>query len=197
MVAQTTPGLTILTNLLNEFSARLSIDGSSRILVTDATVARHLVEMTRSIATPYGPKFTIASAEPGVPQDVGDLGPNVMTEQITNMDGKMDHFTHAVTDVSLASGRTCMDIMKWAKYALKPKGILVVVALKQPEEGGKELADRLRGESKGRVSGLGDVLEYAGFERGKIKVMERNAEVYGKAVEAEVVLAMKWDQLTA
>ncbi|KAK4898391.1 hypothetical protein LTR27_003987 [Elasticomyces elasticus] len=198
MATQTTPGLTILTNLLNEFSARLSIDGSSRILVTDATVARHLVEMTRSIATPYGPKFTIASAEPGVSSvNVDDLGPNVTTEQITNMDGKMDHFTHAVTDVSLASGRTCMEIMKWAKYALKPKGILVVVALKQPEEGGKELADRLRGESKGRVSGLGDVLEYAGFERGKIKVMERSAEVDGKGVEAEVVLAMKWDQLTA
>jgi len=197
MSASTPPGLTILTNLLNEFSSRLSIDGSSRILVTDATVARHLVEMTKSIATPFGPKFTIAVAEPGASVDVDDLGPNVITEQITDMTGKMDTFTHAVTDVSRASGRTCMEIMKWAKYALQPKGILVVVALKQTEDGGKELGERLKGESKGRVAGLGDVLEFAGFERGKIKVMDRTANVDGKEAEAEVVLAMKWDQLTA
>ncbi|TKA73338.1 hypothetical protein B0A55_06780, partial [Friedmanniomyces simplex] len=154
----TNPGLTILTNLLQEFAARLSIDGSSRLLVTDPTVARHLVEMTREIATAYGPKFTIAVAgEPHPSTDgVEELGPNVSAERIEDLTGKMDHFTHAVADVSLASGRTCMEVVKWAKYALQPKGVLVVVALKRMGGGegtgdgegeeGVELGERLRRE---------------------------------------------------
>ncbi|KAK1057253.1 hypothetical protein LTR74_014304 [Friedmanniomyces endolithicus] len=190
----TTPALPVLTAVLEEFAARLNIDGSSRILVTDPTLARHLVEMTRPIATAYGPKFTIAVAGPQPATSTGteDLGPNVTTELITELEGKMDHFTHALADVSLASGKTCMEIMKWARYALQPKGILVAVALLKTGDG-RELGERLRGESKGRVGGLGDVLDFAGFERGKVRVMERG-EGEGKA---EVVLAMKWDQLTA
>ncbi|KAK0901143.1 hypothetical protein LTR57_020285 [Friedmanniomyces endolithicus] len=193
----TTPALPILTSVLEEFAARLNIDGSSRILVTDPTLARHLVEMTRPIATAYGPKFTIAVAAPqqnppATSTAEGDLGPNVTTELITELEGKMDHFTHALADVSLASGKTCMEIMKWARYALQPKGILVAVALLKTGDG-RELGQRLRGESKGRLGGLGDVLDFAGFERGKVRVMERG-EGEGRA---EVVLAMKWDQLTA
>ncbi|KAK0941027.1 hypothetical protein LTR29_007445 [Friedmanniomyces endolithicus] len=192
----TTPALPILTAVLEEFAARLNIDGSSRILITDPTLAHHLVEMTRPIATAYGPKFTIAVANgpTQTPTATGgeDLGPNVTTELITALESKMDHFTHALADVSLASGKTCMEIMKWARYALQPKGILVAVALLKTAEG-RELGERLRGESKGRVGGLGDVLDFAGFERGKVRVMERG-EGEGKA---EVVLAMKWDQLTA
>ncbi|KAK1811171.1 hypothetical protein LTR12_014468 [Friedmanniomyces endolithicus] len=189
----TTPALPVLTAVLEEFAARLNIDGSSRILVTDPTLARHLVETTRPIATAHGPKFTIAVAGPQTPTSTGeDLGPNVTTELITELEGKMDHFTHALADVSLASGKTCMEIMKWARYALQPKGILVAVALLKTGDG-RELGERLRGESKGRVGGLGDVLDFAGFERGKVRVMERG-EGEGRA---EVVLAMKWDQLTA
>ncbi|KAK1066111.1 hypothetical protein LTR33_011673 [Friedmanniomyces endolithicus] len=194
----TTPALPILTSVLEEFAARLNIDGSSRILVTDPTLARHLVEMTRPIATAYGPKFTIAVASAGPQQTPsatsgeGDLGPNVTTELITAMESKMDHFTHALADVSLASGKTCMEIMKWARYALQPKGIFVAVALLKTGDG-RELGERLRGESKGRVGGLGDVLDFAVFERGKVRVMERG-EGEGRA---EVVLSMKWDQLTA
>jgi len=111
MSSSTNPGLTILTSVLEEFKDRLSIDGSSRILVTDATVAKHLVDMTKDIATPYGPKFTIATAEPGGASNAEDLGPNVATEMISDLTGSMDHFTHAVTDVSRASGKTCMEIM--------------------------------------------------------------------------------------
>jgi len=192
MSTSTNPGLSILTTLLEEFKARLSIDGSSRILVTDATVAKHLVDMTKDISTPYGPKFTIATAEPGAASNAEDLGPNVATESIQDLTPKMDHFTHAITDVSRASGKTCMEIMKWAKYALQPKGILVVVALKRTEEEG-DFVERMKGQSKGRVNSLGDVLEWAGFERGKIKSMDRGQG----ETEAEAVLAMKWDQLTA
>jgi len=192
MSTSTNPGLSILTTVLEEFKARLSIDGSSRILVTDATVAKHLVDMTKDISTPYGPKFTIATAEPGAASNAEDLGPNVATESIQDLTPKMDHFTHAITDVSRASGKTCMEIMKWAKYALQPKGILVVVALKRTEEEG-DFVERMKGQSKGRVNSLGDVLEWAGFERGKIKSMDRGQG----ETEAEAVLAMKWDQLTA
>ena len=192
MSTSTNPGLSILTTLLEEFKARLSIDGSSRILVTDATVAKHLVDMTKDISTPYGPKFTIATAEPGAASNAEDLGPNVAFESIQDLTPKMDHFTHAITDVSRASGKTCMEIMKWAKYALQPKGILVVVALKRTEEEG-DFVERMKGQSKGRVNSLGDVLEWAGFERGKIKSMDRGQG----ETEAEAVLAMKWDQLTA
>ncbi|KAK3109986.1 hypothetical protein LTR53_016193 [Teratosphaeriaceae sp. CCFEE 6253] len=195
MSTSTNPGLAILTSVLEEFKDRLSIDGSSRILLTDATVAKHLVALTRDISTPYGPTFTIATAEPGAatsPGEQEDLGPNVEVKQIADLTGKMDHFTHALTDVSRASGKTCMEIMKWAKYALQPKGILVVVALKRTEAEG-DFVERMQGQSKGRVSSLGDVLEWAGFERGKVRSMTRGEG----AGEAEVVLAMKWDQLTA
>lgn len=52
-------------------------------------------------------------------------------------------------------------------------------------------------QSKGKITKFTDVLEFAGFERGRIKSMEMSAEVGGKNVDAEVVLAMKWDQLSA
>lgn len=35
-----------------------------------------------------------------------------------------------------------------------------------------------------------------GFERGKIRSFEKSSDAGGKKVDAEVVLAMKWDQLT-
>ena len=96
MSTSTSPGLTVLTSVLEEFKDRLSIDGGSRILLTDATVAKHLVEMTKDISTPYGPKFTIATAEPGAADNAGDLGPNVAVEIITNLTQSMDHVRESV-----------------------------------------------------------------------------------------------------
>ncbi len=188
------PGTKILLDVLTEFKDRVSIDGGSRILVTDATIAKVVSDMVADISTPYGPKFTIATAGPitssGSSQE--SLGPLIAHESIADLQSKMDHFTHALTDVSYADGKTAMEIMKWAKYALQPKGICVVVALKETEQG--KFTERMQSQSKNRISNLSDILEWAGFERGKIRGMERSA---GNGKEAEVVLAMKWDQLTA
>ncbi|KAK3676271.1 hypothetical protein LTR78_004022 [Recurvomyces mirabilis] len=187
------PALTILLDILTEYKDRIAIDGSSRILVTDATVAQKLAEQHKDISTPYGPTFTVASAAGGAGEGTKteDLGQNITVEAMDSLMPKMDYFTHAITDVSLADGKTVMEIMKWAKYALKPKGIAVVVALKRTEAG--EFKERMLAQSKQRIADLGDIFEFAGFETGKVRRLERGS---GEA-EAEVVLGMKWDQLTA
>ncbi|EMC99392.1 hypothetical protein BAUCODRAFT_401900 [Baudoinia panamericana UAMH 10762] len=196
MTSNEATGLAILADVLSEYRDRISIDGSSKILCTSATVAKHVAEQVKDISTPYGPKFTVVSKD----SQTSELGPNITSEPMDGLMAKMDYFSHAITDVSAEDGRSCMEIMKWAKYALQPKGIAVVIALKKQGDAGAEetdLRDRIVKQSKGRVQSLSDVLESAGFETGKIRSTERSVEVEGKRVEAELVLAMKWDQLTA
>ncbi|KAK5105649.1 hypothetical protein LTR62_002633 [Meristemomyces frigidus] len=189
------PGLEILLDVLTEYHARLSIDYSSHILVTSPALAKTLAERYSDISTPYGPKFTVATVGPDTASSASAgetevLGQNVTTEPMEGLMGKMDFFTHAITDVSLASGGTVMEVMKWANYALRPKGIAVVIAMEAvPEMKGGRFGERMKAESKGRVAGLVEIFEYAGFETGKVRRVERDG--------AQVVIGMKWDQLTA
>lgn len=118
----------------------------------------------------------------------------------------MDHYTHAVFGVQSEDPKFILSGLKYVKYALRPKGYAVVISVrmesKQLGEGddGKfqvGLEDKLKYQSKGKVNSLSEVLEYAGFEKGRVRSFEKSASVEGKEVRAEVVLAMKWDQLTA
>ncbi|RMX90390.1 hypothetical protein D0869_00142 [Hortaea werneckii] len=225
----------ILRQVFAEYSSRLSIDGGSKLLVSDTATALQIADVTKDIRTPYGPRITIAtrgqetaspsssssgSVEGGptpsaVPEDL-----NCTAEPLDSLTAKMDHFTHAVFVVNgTEDPKFVMQGFKWMHYALRPKGVAIVVALKVEsgksegngedgggsgggggEEGGFTvgLEDKILYQTKGRAKGLGDVLEFAGFERGKIRSWEVGTEgVFGgRKREGNVVLAMKWDQLT-
>ncbi|GAB1741809.1 hypothetical protein NU219Hw_g7217t1 [Hortaea werneckii] len=228
MVAQDSPTSDILRQVFAEYASRLSIDGGSKLLVSDTPTALQIADLTKDIRTPYGPHITIATrgqetASSGsggggpatgtnVPEDV-----NCTAEPLDSLTAKMDHFTHAVFIVSgTEDPKFVMQGFKWMHYALRPKGVAVVVALKvesgksegDGDGGGSSsgeggcytvgLEDKILYQTKGRAKGLGDVLEFAGFERGKIRSWEVGTEgVFGgRKREGSVVLAMKWDQLT-
>lgn len=190
----------VLKQILDEFGGRISIDGGSKVLVSDLNIAKALYETTEDVRTPYGPLLTIASREQGTAES-SQLPQN--TDQIQADKLKMDFYTHAVFGVSSEDPKYVLEGLKHMIYAMQPKGYAVVIALRQQtgqaEDGNfvVDLVDKMAYQSKGKIAKFTDVLEFAGFERGRIKSMEKSVEVGGKKVDAEVVLAMKWDQLSA
>lgn len=116
----------------------------------------------------------------------------------------MDTYTHAVFGVQSEDPKFILSGLKYMKYALRPKGYAIVISVKMESkklEGDEKfqvgLEDKLKYQSKGKINSLSEVLEYAGFERGRVRSLEKSATVEGREVQAEVILAMKWDQLTA
>lgn len=190
----------LLKQILDEYGGRLSIDGGSKVLVSDLNIAQALFETTEHVRTPYGPLLTIASREAGS-TDSSKLPAN--TDQIQADKLAMDHYSHAVFGVSSEDPKYVLEGIKYMIHAMQPKGYAVVIALRQQTGQGADgnfivdLVDKMKYQSKGKITKFTDVLEFAGFERGRIKSMEMSADVGGEKVEAEVVLAMKWDQLTA
>lgn len=59
----------VLKDVLDEFGGRISIDGGSKVLVSDLNIAQALYETTEDVRTPYGPLMTIASREQGTTDD--------------------------------------------------------------------------------------------------------------------------------
>lgn len=221
----------ILGQILDEYGARISIDGGSTILTSDANVASAIASATKDVSTPYGPTITIVSRgeQGGVDTSRVDSN-NVNVQPVDQL--KMDFFSHAVFAVQSEDPKFVLQGLKHMLYALRPKGVAIVISLKQhsmqrteAEGGGFTVAleDKIKFQSKGKIEKLTDVIEYAGFERGKIRSFERSADVDGTKVDAEVVLALyvyywlhsfplpqmkhvltvitntvrKWDQLTA
>jgi len=205
-MADSSPLLDILRQVLISYSARLSIDGGSKLLVSDAEIATQIADSTKDVRTPFGPTLTIATrgSEEGSAGKIPE-GVNCNAEALDNLTSKMDYFTHAVFGVNSEDPKFVLEGLKWMKYALKPKGIAIVISIKHATEQAGDgqftvgLEDKIKYQSKGKASSLTDVLEYAGFERGKIRSTDVTSEqeYEGKKVEAQVVLAMKWDQLTA
>nr|POE49314.1 hypothetical protein CFP56_32464 [Quercus suber] len=189
-------------SVVEEYSARLSIDGGSRILTSSAQVAVSVANATESIRVPHGPMLTIADR--GTRSEDPSIVPGGNTT-LTPVDAlPMDHFTHAFFGIDGEDPKIVLQGLKHMVYALRPKGVALVVALKQAS--GEQAADgsvtlgleeKIQYQSRGRLENLEDVVYHAGFERGKIRGFERKVEVDGNQVEAEIVLAMKWDQLTA
>ncbi|KAK4494338.1 hypothetical protein PRZ48_014636 [Zasmidium cellare] len=198
---QLTPATTtILTNLLSSYP--LKIHGGSNILVSDASIATSLYESTSNVRTPYGPKITIAK-QAGQNITAPEF-PNVEVVEVEKL--KMDEYTHAVWGLRSEDPKFILGGLRYMKYALQPKGYAIVISIqvetKQVEGEGDGtfqvgLEDKLKYQSKGKVNSLSEVLEYAGFERGRVRSLEEKAVVEGREVGAECILAMKWDQLTA
>jgi hypothetical protein len=192
--------LHILEQVLDEYGDRLSIHGGSDLLVSDPAIARALSSATAAVRTPFGPTLTVADQGVPDPAAVAEI-PNTTTRAADQL--PMDHFTHAVFGVASEDPKYIFGGLKHVRYALRPKGYAVVISLKQeskPVGDGQysvSLEDKMKYQSKGRIANLTDCLYHAGFELGRIRSFEKTAEVDGKEVVAEVLLAMKWDQLTA
>lgn len=190
----------VLDQVIREFGARIKIDGGSNVLVSDANVAHAIYKSTEAVRTPYGPKITVAKR--GIPGEESSRIEGVATyKAVEQLD--MDHFTHAIFGVASEDPKFIMQGMKAMIYSLQPKGVAVVISIKtesgQQGEDGQltvSLEDKMKYQSKGKIEKLADVLEYAGFEKGKIRSYDKTTEAGGKKTDAEVVLAMKWDQLT-
>ncbi|KAI7583002.1 hypothetical protein KC343_g20098, partial [Hortaea werneckii] len=158
--AQDSPTADILRQVFAEYSSRLSIDGASQLLVSDTPTALQIADLTKELRTSYGPHITIATR--GTEPSSSGSGPapamsspvpdelNCTTEPLDSLTAKMDHFTHAVFIVQgTEDPKFVMQGLKWMHYALRPKGVAVVVALKV--ESGKSQADGDSGEGKGSV----------------------------------------------
>ncbi|TKA25071.1 hypothetical protein B0A50_06135 [Salinomyces thailandicus] len=197
-----TPTADILSQVLAEYDSRISIDGSSKLLVSNAEIASQIADFTAPIRTPYGPSLTIATrgdSNPKLPEGV-----NCTAEPLDSLTSKMDFFTHAVFGVGGEDPKFVMEGLKWMHYALRPKGVAIVIALEQGSEEVEEgkfvvgLTDKITYQSKGKARSVEDLVELAGFERGKVRSFEVTSEreFGGKKAVAKVVLARKWDQLT-
>jgi len=188
----------ILHQLLDEFGDRLHIHGGSNILVSPPEIAQALHTTLSSIRTPFGPHMTVTSQGTPDPSSIASL-PHTVVQAADAL--PMDHFTHAVFAIHAEDPKFILAGLKHMIHAMQPKAYAIVVSIRQESvraEGTVSLEDKLRYQSKGKVERLGDVLEFAGFERGRIRSLERTAVLQdGREVRAEVLLAMKWDQLTA
>lgn len=192
----------ILKSVIDEYNARVLINGGSKVLASSTAVATSLAEATEPVRTPYGPTITIADRGSDNEDPSVVPGPR---PGITPVDAlPMDHFTHAVFGIDGEDPKFVLQGLKHMVYALRPKGVAIVISLRQASGEAKEdgsvtlgLEEKIKYQSRGKLESLADVLYHAGFERGKIRSVDRSADVDGTKVEAEVVLAMKWDQLTA
>ncbi|KAK5173049.1 uncharacterized protein LTR77_003171 [Saxophila tyrrhenica] len=190
----------ILQQVLQEYGSRISIQYNANILVSDPNVARTIYDQTASIRNTFGPKIVIASRGEADP-DVSGLE-HVTVKSLESLE--MDQYTHAIFCLSNEDPKVVLKGLQWMIHALQPKGIAIVTSLKveagkvEGEEGqfNVGLEEKMLFQSKGKIGKLTEVLEYAGFERGKIRSHERSTEAGGGKTDAEVVLAMKWDQLT-
>ncbi|KAK3706836.1 hypothetical protein LTR37_012515 [Vermiconidia calcicola] len=173
----------VLNQVLQEWGPRVNLQYNSKVLVSDGNVAKTIYAAT---------------------EDIGDVSnlQGVTSKPLEDL--QMDTYTHAVFGLSGEDPKFILEGLKWMIYALQPKGIAIITSIKvqsgqaEGEEGQFNLGleERMLFQSKGKIGKLADVLEYAGFERGKIRSHGRTTEAGGKKTEAEVVLAMKWDQLT-
>jgi hypothetical protein len=163
----------ILKQVLEEYSARLRIAHNANILVSDANVANTLYEETKSIRNSYGPKIIIASRGENDPDVSGMEG--VSVKPLESLE--MDTYTHSVFGLSGEDPKTILKGLQWMIHALQPKGIAIVTSLKieaGKAEGEGEynvgLEEKMLYQSKGKIGKLTDVLEYAGFEKGRLEI---------------------------
>ena len=189
----------VINQVVDQYGLKLGFDHMSKILCSDANVARTMYEATKQHRTSYGPQIVIASrgSEGENASDLEGIATLKPLEQL-----EMDYYSHTVWGLANEDPKTILQGFKWMIHSLRPKGIAIVTSLKQKSGEGEEgqysvgLEEKMLYQSKGKIGKLSDVLEYAGFERGKIRSQEKTTEAGGEKTDAEVVLAINWDQLT-
>ena len=193
---------TILRQILDEYGTGINLTASSKLLTSDANVARALASATEDIRTPFGPIITIAVRDSQQAESVAKVIDDIPHASKTDVkDLAMDFFTHAVFGVEGEDPKIVYEGLKYVIFSLQPKGVGIVVALRQEtgqtEEGfSVDLDDKIKYQSRGRLEDLQDVVRFVGFETGKIRRLDRSVDVDGKTVQAQVMLTRKWDQLT-
>lgn len=191
----------VFDQVWSEYSGRISIDGGSKVLVSDINVANAVYKATEPVRTPYGPEIIIAKR--GIPgEDESRIQGNAKFKAVDSLE--FDHYSHAVFGVASEDPKFIMQGLQAMITAMRPKGVAIVISLKaesgQSGDDGQltiSLEDKMQYQSKGKINKLTDVMEYAGFEKGKIRTFDKSSEAGGKKTDAEVVLAMKWDRLSA
>ena len=189
----------VIQQVVEEYGVRLKFDHLSKILCSDANVARTIYEATKDVRSNFGPQIVIASrgGESESSANVGDIATFKGLDDL-----EMDFYSHAVWGLASEDPKTILQGFKYMIHALRPKGIALVTSLKQQSGEADDgqytvnLEEKMMYQSKGKIQKLSDVLEYAGFERGKIRSQEKTTEAGGERIDAEVVLAINWDQLT-
>ena len=116
-----------MKQVLDEYSGRISIDGGSKLLVSDADIVTALHTAKEPVCTPYGPTFTIASRGSGS-EDSSKVEGIATFQPVDNL--KMDFFTHASFGVSNENPKYILQDLKNMTYALQPRGIAIVTAIK-------------------------------------------------------------------
>lgn len=189
----------VLEQVFEEYGGRMKVNGSGKILVSDANVARAVHKATEDVRTSYGPTITIVKR--GIPGEDAAAVEGIATYKALDQ-LEVDHYSHAFFGISGEDPKYILQGMKSMIFAMAPKGIAVVVSVKVESKAGDDgqvtvsLEDKMKYQSKGKIEHIADVMEYAGFEKGKIRSFEKTSNAGGKKVEADVVLAIKWDQLT-
>jgi hypothetical protein len=169
MAGQTSKQVAILDDFLSEYSSRLSISGTSKILCFEPALSEVVSAWTKS-ALAHNDQPAITTLD---------------RSQVshTSWPHPESSFTHIFAQLS-PELKTSVKGLKLLHYSLLWKGIAVVL----PTEGN---------EVAGEKVDIAKLIELGGFEPGKIRVVERSVQVGGERVEGEVGFAMKWDLLTA
>lgn len=191
----------LIRTVLDEYSSKMNLNSASKILVSDANIAQILHDQTKNVRTPYGPTVTLATN--GSPGDETAKVKDIANVRAAD-DLEFETYSHAFWAFASEDPKFVFQGLKYMITAMQPKGIAIVISLKveagqaDGEEGqfNVGLEDKMTYQSKGKIQKLTEAMEYVGFERGKIRSIDRSSEAGGKKVDAEVVLAMKWDQLT-
>lgn len=189
----------LIQQVIEEYGGRLKFNITSKILCSDATVARAMYEGSKEYRSSYGPQIVIASRGPesGSSSNLDGIATSKALDDL-----EMDYYTHAVWGLAGEDPKTILQGFKYMIHALAPKGIAIVTSQKVKTGEGEDgqysvgLEEKMLYQSKGKIGSISDVLEYAGFEKGKIRSQEKTTEAGGEKIDAEVVLAINWDQLT-
>lgn len=181
----------VLTQVLQEYGPKIRIQYNSKILVSDANVAKAVYAATETTRNSFGPEIEIATYGEAT-EDVSSME-KVSTKPLESLE--MDVYTHSIFGLAGEDPKFILKGLRWMIHALQPKGIAIVTSLREESKAAEGddgqatvgLEDKMMYQSKGKIQKLSDVLEYAGFERGKVRSHSRTTEVGGKKKEAEVV----------
>ena len=180
----------LLRDILDEWSAKLGVNGSSRVAVSDMKTADTLVRWTQDAHKDLPWCINVsakASAE-------SELNPKLQKQANISTVSKIqdDYFTHVFSHINANRANETLKVLKNAYYALIPKGIAVITCSKDnrlqdifatvvkengqietPQEAGKAFTE----------TELRNLSEDAQFERGKTRWLDRRLVIKGEELQ--------------